>query len=183
MDRRGLEGELTGTIDLATLNTLGDDAFTAVLGGIFEHSSWVASAAYAGRPFRSVAALHATMVSVVANCGTERQLALLRAHPDLARPGPMTASSMAEQRGMGLERLATDEAATFDQLNFAYRSRFGFPFIIAVRGQRDPAAIIAAMSARLEQSPDQELTAALAEVGRIAQFRLNDLIWKGDHAN
>ena len=164
------------TIDLGTLNTLGVDAFTAMLGGIFEHSSWVAHAAWVARPFASVPALHATMVAIVTNSGADRQLALLRAHPELAQSGPLTAASSAEQGGMGLDRLAADEAAAFDALNAAYRTRFGFPFIIAVRGQRDRAAIRAALSVRLRNSPDQERAAALVEVAKIARFRLDDLI-------
>jgi 2-oxo-4-hydroxy-4-carboxy-5-ureidoimidazoline decarboxylase len=178
VDRRGFEGELTAgrSIDLDTLNTLGVDAFTAMLAGIFEHSSWVARAAWAARPFSTVAALHATMVSVVANCGAERQLALLCAHPELARTEPLTAASSAEQRGMGLDQLADDEAAAFNMRNADYRARFGFPFIIAVRGQRDRAAVLAALCARLQNSPEQERAAALAEVAKIARFRLDDLI-------
>jgi 2-oxo-4-hydroxy-4-carboxy-5-ureidoimidazoline decarboxylase len=168
-------------IDLDTINTLGVDAFTAVLGGIFEHSSWVARAAWNARPFVSVAALHATMVSVVANAGTELQLTLLRAHPELAKTGPLTAASAAEQGALGLNRLETEEAEAFAQLNATYRKRFGFPFIIAVRGQRDRAAILAALSARLQNSPDQERTAALAEVAKIARFRLDDLIMPFTH--
>lgn len=163
-------------IDLDTLNALGVDAFTAILSGIFEHSSWVAHAAWAARPFSSVPALHAAMVSVVANASAEEQLALLRAHPELAQKGPLTAASAAEQDGVGLQRLATGEADAFARSNAAYRSRFGFPFIIAVRGQRDRAAILAALSARLGNSPDQERAAALAEVAKIARFRLDDLI-------
>ena len=164
------------SIDLDTINTLDVDAFTVLLGGIFEHSAWVARAAWAARPFASVAALHVTMVSVVANSRAERQLALLRAHPDLAQIGPLTAASLAEQSGMGLDRLESDEASAFDSLNRAYRRRFGFPFIIAVRGQRDRAAILAALSARIKHAPGQELATALVEVGKIAQFRLEDLI-------
>jgi 2-oxo-4-hydroxy-4-carboxy-5-ureidoimidazoline decarboxylase len=164
------------SIDLDAVNRLGLDAFTAFLGSIFEHSPWIAHAAHAGRPFASVPALHAAMVSVVANSGPERQLALLRAHPELARPGPLTASSAAEQGGMGLDRLDADEATAFDSLNATYRTRFGFPFIIAVRGQRDRTAILAALSARIRHSPDEELALALAEVAKIARFRLDDLI-------
>jgi 2-oxo-4-hydroxy-4-carboxy-5-ureidoimidazoline decarboxylase len=171
----------TASIELDVLNTLGVDAFTARLGGIFEHSLWVARAAYTARPFASVAALHATMASVVANSGLERQLALLCAHPELARPGPLTAASSMEQSGMGLDRLAADEAAAFDTLNSAYRTRFGFPFIIAVRGQRDRAAILAALSARIQNSPEREIATALGEVAKIARFRLDDLIMP--HAN
>lgn len=169
------------TIDLDALNTLGVDAFTAMLGGIFEHSSWVARAAWTARPFSSVGALHATMVSVVANTGAERQQALLCAHPELAQPGALTAASLSEQGGMGLNQLTADEAAAFDALNGAYRTRFGFPFIIAVRGQRDRAAIRAALSARLQNAPDQECAVALAEVGKIARFRLDDLIVQPAH--
>ena len=164
------------TIDLDTINTLGVDAFTVMLGSTFEHSSWVARAAWAARPFASVTALHATMVSIVANSGAERQLALLRAHPELAQTGPLTAASAAEQGGIGLDHLGSDEAAEFDTLNVSYRTHFGFPFIIAVRGQRDRAAILAALSARLRSSPEQEQTTALAEVAKIARFRLDDLI-------
>ena len=168
------------TIDLPALNELDAEAFAALLGGIFEHSPWVARAAHAGRPFISIAALHATMVAVVMNSGPERQLTLLRAHPELARPGPLTASSKAEQGGMGLDRLAADEAAVFDQLNAAYQARFGFPFIIAVRGQRDRAAILAALTARIENPPEREIETALAEVAKIARFRLDDML---GHAN
>jgi 2-oxo-4-hydroxy-4-carboxy-5-ureidoimidazoline decarboxylase len=178
VDRCRFEDELTANraIDLDTLNTLDVDAFTAMLGGIFEHSSWVARAAWAARPFSSVPALHATMVSAVVNSGAERQLTLLQAHPELAQTGPLTAASLGEQGAMGLDRLTTDEAKTFADLNAAYRSRFGFPFVIAVRGQRDRAAILAALSVRLQHSPEQERAAALAEVAKIARFRLDDLI-------
>ena len=166
-------------IPLAAVNTLDAEGFTARLGGIFEHSPWVAEAAYAARPFASVAALHAVMMSVVTRSGTERQLTLLRAHPELARPGPLTAASASEQGGMGLDRLEADEAAAFDRLNAGYRARFGFPFIIAVRGQRDRAAILAALSARIQHTPEQERDIALAEVAKITRFRLEDLIDAG----
>ena len=166
----------TEPINLDALNGCDVDAFTAILGGIFEHSPWVAQAAYTARPFASVTALHAVMVSVVAHSGPERQLALLRAHPELARPAPLTAASSAEQGGMGLDRLAGEEAALFDARNADYRTKFGFPFIVAVRGQRDRTAILAAMTERLTHTPQQEMAAALAEVARIARFRLDDRI-------
>ena len=164
------------SVDLTMVNTLGVEAFTALLGGIFEHSPWVARAAHAGGPFASVAALHAAMASAVAKSSLGQCLALLRAHPELARPGALTASSAAEQGDMGLHRLANDEAAAFDAGNTAYRARFGFPFIIAVRWQRDRAAILAALLGRLGSSPEQEMTTALAEVAKIARFRLDALI-------
>lgn len=175
MGRIWFEDALTGT-NLATLNTLDRDAFTARLGGVFEHSPWIALASYPSRPFPTVSALHAAMVAVVMNSEPDRQLALLREHPELARTGTLTPSSAAEQGAMGLDRLAADEAAAFDRLNRAYRAQFGFPFIIAVRGQPDRAAILTAMSARMQHSPELEMATALAEVAKIARFRLDDLI-------
>ena len=163
---------------LAALNVLDADAFTALLGGVCEHSPWIARAAYGARPFGSIAELHAAMLRVVAVASVEKQLRLLQAHPMLAASGhaTLTAASAAEQAGIGLDRLAADEGAVLDALNTAYRARFGFPFIIAVRGQRDRGAIVAALQARLHNAPDHERVTALAEVGKIARFRLLDLI-------
>jgi OHCU decarboxylase len=163
-------------IAIAQLNALSAAEFVTRLSGIFEHSPWVAEAVLPGRPFADVAALHEAMVAAVQAAGTDRAIALLRAHPELARRATLTAESAAEQGGMGLDRLAEDEAARFEALNLAYRERFGFPFIIAVRGQRDRAAILAALEARLAHDAAQEQAAALAEVAKIARFRLDDLI-------
>ena len=118
------------------------------------------------------------MLRVVSDASVDRQLRLLQAHPMLAqsRTGTLTAASAAEQAGIGLDRLAADETAVLDALNRAYRARFGFPFIIAVRGQRDRAAILAALQSRVGNAPDQERASALAEVAKIARFRLHDLI-------
>ena len=163
---------------LAALNALDSEAFTALLGGVFEHSPWIARAAYGARPFGSIAELHAAMLRVVADASVDRQLRLLQAHPALAQSsaGKLTAASAAEQAGVGLDRLAADETAVLDALNGAYRARFGFPFIIAVRGQRDRAAILAALQSRVRNAPEQERATALAEVAKIARFRLHDLI-------
>ena len=94
----------------------------------------------------------------------------------LAKRAELTEASRTEQGGMGLDRLETAEAEMFDTLNREYQERFGFPFIIAVRGQRDRAAILAALKARLANSPEMERVAALAEVGKITRFRLDDLL-------
>jgi 2-oxo-4-hydroxy-4-carboxy-5-ureidoimidazoline decarboxylase len=123
-----------------------------------------------------VAALHGAMVAAVDAAGTDAALTLLRAHPELARRETLTAASAAEQGGMGLDRLDQDEATRFEALNLAYRERFGFPFIIAVRGQRDRSAILAALTERLAHDAPTEQAAALAEVAKIARFRLDDLI-------
>jgi 2-oxo-4-hydroxy-4-carboxy-5-ureidoimidazoline decarboxylase len=175
MDLRGFEVELS-TLSIGQLNALDADQFVARLGQVFEHSPWVPRSAYGSRPFASLATLHATMVAVVDNADPDQQLALLRAHPELARRGPLTAASASEQGSKGLDRLDADEAALFDALNSTYRARFGFPFIIAVRGQRDRGTILAALSQRVVHTQDQERSAALAEVAKIARFRLEDLI-------
>ncbi len=164
---------------LSALNALPVEAFTTLLGGIFEHSPWVARAAADGRPFGSIDCLHAAMVAMVETAPAEQQMALLCAHPELARRGTLTLESTSEQAGKGLSSLDATEAAVFDALNKAYRDRFGFPFIIAVRGQRDRAAIRAAMEQRVRHSPEQEMKTALAEVAKIARFRLEDMITDG----
>ena len=161
---------------LAELNALDEAGFVAALDGIFEHSPWVAARVAQQRPFAGIAALHAAMVAAVAAEGEAAGLALLRAHPMLAKRAPLTAASAAEQASQRLDRLAGAEAAEFAALNQDYLDRFGFPFIIAVRGQRDRAAILAALRARLAGTPAREQQTALAEVAKIAWFRLEDRI-------
>lgn len=163
---------------IAELNRLDVDQFSALLGAIFERSPWIARAAHGARPFGSIAELHAAMLRAVDDAGADKQLRLLQAHPMLALAGsaPLTAASVAEQSSLGLDRLGADEGAMFLALNRGYQDRFGYPFIIAVRGQRDRTAILAAMQARLHNAPAQERRIALAEVAKIARFRLDDLI-------
>ena len=163
-------------LDVATLNGMDAARFVAALDGIFEHSPWVAQAAAAARPFRDRAELHRAMVAAVDAAGEEAQLALLRAHPMLAKPATLTAASHSEQGRLGLQTLDAADAAEMARLNEAYVERFGFPFIIAVRGQRDRAAIVAALRARLAADADAERAEALAQVARIAQFRLEDRV-------
>jgi 2-oxo-4-hydroxy-4-carboxy-5-ureidoimidazoline decarboxylase len=162
---------------IAALDRLDRHDFVAALGGIFEHSPWVAESVADARPFADVASLHRAMVAAVAAADEAHKLALLRAHPELAgklaRDGDLSKDSAAEQAGMGLDRLAEAEASRFAAANEAYRARFGFPFIIAVKGQRDRSAILAALDRRLGHSPDEEIATALAEVAKIARFRLD----------
>lgn len=166
-------------MNLSTLNTLSPSAFVQTLGAIFEHSPWVADGAYHARPFASVEALHAAMVEVVDRAGLEPQLALIRAHPDLAGKaalaGELTVESTSEQKGAGLDRLSPTEYAEFHRLNDAYKAKFGFPFIIAVRGH-DKHSILAAFETRLLNAPESERSEALRQIARIAGFRLADLI-------
>lgn len=165
---------------LAALNALSEPAFVARFGTVFEHAPWAAARAASERPFASVATLRAAVVGAVAEAGEERQLALLRAHPVLAgaaaRAGGLEAASAAEQAGAGLDRLEAEEERGFAELNAAYLQRFGFPFIIAVRGARDRSAIRTALELRLEGEAPTERRIALAEVIHIANFRLDDLL-------
>ena len=166
-------------VDLAELNAMPAERFAAVLGDIFEHSPWVAERAAADRPFADTAALHGAMCAVVARAGESEQLALLRAHPDLAgrmaRSGTLTPHSAAEQAGLGLDRLPDALFARFEALNRAYRETFGFPFIVAVK-RHDRDSLLAAFENRLGHDPASERQVALDEVGVIAGFRLAALV-------
>jgi len=166
-------------VSLAHLNALDRAAFTAVLGHLFEHSPWVAEETWARRPFADAAALHAALCATLRAADRDRQLALIRAHPDLAgrlaRQRQLTAESTREQASAGLDRLTDAELAAFTQQNEAYRARFGFPFIICARlNAKD--AILAAMQARLAHTPEAEFAAALGEIEKIAALRLRDVL-------
>jgi 2-oxo-4-hydroxy-4-carboxy-5-ureidoimidazoline decarboxylase len=163
-------------LTLDRLNTVTSAAFVAAVGDVFEDASWVAEAAAPGRPFVTVAALHQAMVQAMHSAPHETQVALVRGHPELggkvARAGDLTASSLAEQGSLGLDRLSAEEFVRFERLNAAYRDRFGFPFVICVRRHtRD--SILAQFERRLGNDAEAELAAALVEIGRIAALRLN----------
>lgn len=166
-------------IAIADLNALPRDAFVARLGAIYEHSPWVAEAAFGRRPFASRGDLHAAMEAIVAQADPARQLALLRAHPELAGRaalgGELTPHSLSEQGGSGLLEAPAEAVARMQALNRAYSDRFGFPFIIAVRGL-DREAILAALEQRLTHSPEAERAEALRQVGRIAALRLESAV-------
>lgn len=163
---------------LDVLNASDRGGFVARVGALYEHSPWIAAEAWEARPFPDRAALHRAMSDAVARAGADRQLALIRAHPDLAgrlaRAGSLEAHSAGEQRGLGLDRLSDAEFERFDRLNSAYRARFDFPFIIAVRAHTRES-VLAAFEARLAHDADTERAAALAEIDRIAWFRLQDM--------
>jgi 2-oxo-4-hydroxy-4-carboxy-5-ureidoimidazoline decarboxylase len=164
------------TID--ELNALEQAAFTATLANIFEHSPWVAEGAYPARPFTDIDGLYQAMVTVMYDAEENAQLALIRAHPDLAgkaaRTGDVTDASKSEQAGAGLDQLDNAEFARFHALNERYRDAFGFPFILAVKGH-NKHSILAAFEQRLEHTPEQEKNTALTEIAKIARFRLDAL--------
>ncbi|SAL56382.1 2-oxo-4-hydroxy-4-carboxy-5-ureidoimidazoline decarboxylase [Caballeronia telluris] len=164
---------------LDQLNALPAETFVTVLSGIFEHSPWVAEAAASQRPFASVDALHKTMSGAVEAASEEKQLALINAHPELAGKaavrGELTEESTREQSGAGLDLCTQEEFDRLQALNAAYREKFGFPFILAVRGY-DRHGIIANFEKRVNHSRAEELRASLEQIYRIARFRLDDLI-------
>ncbi|MCC7348477.1 MAG: 2-oxo-4-hydroxy-4-carboxy-5-ureidoimidazoline decarboxylase, partial [Variibacter sp.] len=173
-------------VSLDDLNAAAPQAFVAALGDIFEHSPWVAEAAAARRPFASLAALHAGMVAVVEEAGAERQLALLRAHPDLAgraaRAGALTADSTAEQASAGLDQLSEREFEAFQHLNTRYTEKFGFPFIICAR-RHTKSSILAQFKKRLENGATSERETAVQEVARIAALRLDQRVEAAERPN
>jgi 2-oxo-4-hydroxy-4-carboxy-5-ureidoimidazoline decarboxylase len=159
------------------VNGLDRAAFVARFGGLYEHSPWVAERAWSARPFPSVEALHAALQSAMLAAPRREQQALIEAHPELLgrlEAAELTASSRAEQASAGLDRCSAEEKARMRELNAAYRAKFGFPFIVAVRGL-DWGGIIERMEARLANDREREFATALAEVGRIARLRLEAL--------
>ncbi|MEI6052693.1 MAG: 2-oxo-4-hydroxy-4-carboxy-5-ureidoimidazoline decarboxylase [Opitutaceae bacterium] len=166
-------------ISLAQLNVLDHAAFTAALGHLFEHSPWVANQTWSRRPFYSAAQLHAELCATMRSAAPALQIALIRAHPDLAgrlaQKNALTVESTREQVSAGLDCLTDAEIAEFQRLNTAYLERFGFPFIICAR-LNAKSAILEAMMARLLQTPEHEFITALAEIEKIAHLRLNDFL-------
>ena len=166
-------------MNIDEINRLSQKEFMERLGWIFESSPWVAERAWCHGPFASLDALHAAMVAEVEHATTDEQLALLRAHPDLAtragRASALSAASRGEQAGAGLDRLSERDYERFGQLNARYRERFGFPFIIAVR-KHDTASILAAFERRLHNPVGAEMEAALSEIADITRFRLATLV-------
>ncbi|MFM9107134.1 MAG: 2-oxo-4-hydroxy-4-carboxy-5-ureidoimidazoline decarboxylase [Chloroflexota bacterium] len=168
-------------LSICDVNALDRDAFLARFGGVFEHSPWIAGAAWEARPFADLPALHAAMCAVVRAAPEQARIDLIRAHPDLvgraALAGTLTRESTAEQRAAGLDAgaLTPAEVARFSEANAAYRERFGFPFVICARENRKEA-ILTGFARRLGNTPPQEIAAATAEIERIAWHRLADLV-------
>jgi 2-oxo-4-hydroxy-4-carboxy-5-ureidoimidazoline decarboxylase len=162
-------------LTMAEVNRLDRDAFVARFGGVFEHSPWVAEAAWEERPFASVDALLDAMLRAVREAPEERRMALIREHPDLGARFAMSEESAREQQGAGLDRLTEAEFAELSALNRTYAERFGFPFILAVRG-KTKEDVLDALRARVGRSAEEERREALRQIGRIAAFRLADLV-------
>jgi len=156
---------------LAYLNSADRERFAGALGYVFEESPWVAERAWTSRPFADVDALHRAMTAQVAAATHEEQLALLLAHPDLGTRAPVSDASRGEQAGARLDRLTPEELARLA----AYRERFGFPFLFAVKsGTRQD--MLRALETRLHSSREAEFEEALRQVYRIARFRLDSAL-------
>jgi N-carbamoyl-L-amino-acid hydrolase len=166
-------------IPLEELNAMPQADFVAALASVFEHSPWVPERVYGLRPFASGIHLHRAMCAAVLQAGRDLQMALIRAHPELAGRlalgGALTAASTSEQKGAGLSNCTASQLATLQALNAEYGERFGFPFILAVKGH-NPDSVIAALAERVTHDADRECEVALSEIGRIAAFRLSDLV-------
>ena len=166
-------------LDMAPINAMDRAAFVVKFGGIFEKSPWVAEKAWEKRPFASVDEMHAAMVAVAREAPATKQLALLQSHPDLAgkeaKAGTMTAASVAEQASAGLDALPPDEFAELSRLNAAYKAKFGFPFIIAVR-MYTKEGIFFEFKRRLQNDTQTEFANDLQNVYLITRLRLNKLL-------
>jgi 2-oxo-4-hydroxy-4-carboxy-5-ureidoimidazoline decarboxylase len=170
---------IAGPADMAPVNAMDRAAFVQKFGGIFENSPWVAEQAWEKRPFASLDEMHAAMVAVAKYAPATLQLTLLQSHPDLAgkeaQTGAMTASSVAEQASAGLNALTHDEMAQISNLNAAYKKKFGFPFIIAVR-MHTKEGILFEFNRRLQNDTQTEFANDLQNVYIITRLRLNKLL-------
>ena len=164
---------------MKAVNDLDRAAFVERFGPLFEHSPWVAEAAWHDRPFGDREELYDALVAAMHAASRERQLALIRAHPDLAGKaaidGSLTQSSQREQASAGLDRLTPDEYDAFTRTNTAYRERFGFPFVVCAR-EHTKESILRVASERLGNTEDEEVRVALEEIAKIARLRLEDLL-------
>jgi OHCU decarboxylase len=164
-----------------TPSSLSREAFVEAFADIYEHSPWVAEKAYdlgQGTDLDDIEALHARMSDILLSADHATQLALINAHPDLAGKaavqGQLTEASTNEQAGAGIHQCTSDEFARFTELNDAYKAKFAFPFIMAVKGS-NRHQILAAFETRIHNSADTEFACALAEINKIAMFRLQAL--------
>jgi OHCU decarboxylase len=164
---------------MKAINELDRAAFVERFGQLFEHSPWVAEAAWSDRPFAGPEELYESLVAAMYAAPRDRKLDLIRAHPDLAGraaiEGTLTNSSKREQAAAGLDRLTPDEDEAFTRTNTAYRERFGFPFVVCAR-EHTKESILRVASERLSNGEDEEIRVALEEIAKIARLRLEDAL-------
>jgi 2-oxo-4-hydroxy-4-carboxy-5-ureidoimidazoline decarboxylase len=168
---------------LSELNACSKDDFVAALANIFEHSPWIAEQAASMRPFAGVNQLFDAMKAAVDRAPSELRLALIKAHPDLAdktqRAAGLTSESSAEQNSVGLDRLSDAEYVAFERVNNAYRSKFGFPYIVCVR-RHTKDSILRDFERRLPNDARAETQKSIEEICRIAALRVDQLVLSDD---
>ena len=160
---------------IAQLNQMSQAKFTEALAEIWEETPEIAELAWHSKPFADLDALYQSMVAIVDQMSEAEQLALIKAHPDLGSKAKMADASVQEQAGVGLDRLSESEYQRFNSLNQAYKDKFGFPFIVAVK-YHTKESILEAFETRLKNTPEQEKQQALSEISKIAKLRLESLI-------
>jgi 2-oxo-4-hydroxy-4-carboxy-5-ureidoimidazoline decarboxylase len=164
---------------LENVNQMDESIFVSIFGSVYEHSSWVAEAAWQLRPFASLDGMHGVMDSIVQGAGQSRQMTLIKAHPELAGrlagSGQLTVESRSEQAQAGLSSLSENLNQRMLELNDRYQQKFGFPFIICAR-LNNVATILLAMEDRLTNSGETEFKTALQEISKIARLRLADIV-------
>ncbi|MEA5468221.1 2-oxo-4-hydroxy-4-carboxy-5-ureidoimidazoline decarboxylase [Spirulina sp. 06S082] len=160
---------------IAELNQMSQETFTNVLADIFEQTPSIAAKTWESLPFQDTNSLHEKMVFVMNELSAEKQLELMRSHPDLGSKAKMAEASVQEQKGVGLNCLSPEEFQRFNNLNQAYREKFGFPFLIAVKNHTK-TSILEAFESRLKNDAQTEQKQALREISQIAFFRLQDII-------
>jgi 2-oxo-4-hydroxy-4-carboxy-5-ureidoimidazoline decarboxylase len=161
-------------VALEEVNSLGKREFVARLGGVFEHSPWIAERAWHKRPFHSMEDLHRVMLGAVAS--EEEKLKLVRAHPELAGGEALSVPSTSEQARLGFNALSREELEEMKRLNRSYREKFGFPCIVALRLHATRDSVMAEMARRLQSSAEQELSTALEQIGHITRGRLEKIL-------
>jgi 2-oxo-4-hydroxy-4-carboxy-5-ureidoimidazoline decarboxylase len=175
---------LNGPVSAEEAGRLDREGFVARFGDLYEHSPWVAEAAWERRPFHTREDLERAFDRAVDDAGEGRQLELIRAHPELAgsaaREGDLTDASTREQASAGLDSLSPEELERFNELNRAYRESFGFPYVVAAR-EHTKDSILADLAVRLGHDADAERRTALGEIAKIARLRLDGLVEAPEH--
>ena len=160
---------------IAQLNQMSQEEFTAAFGEIWEETPIIAHKAWHNQPFEHLEALYQAMTAVVNNMSETEQVSLVKAHPDLGSKTKMAKASVQEQTGVGLDHLSESEYQRFQSLNQAYKDKFGFPFIVAVK-YHTKESILQSFEDRLNNTQEQEKQQALTEISKIAKLRLESSI-------
>lgn len=162
-------------VSIKQLNQMGQDRFVGLLGTVFEETPGIAKQVWSERPFENISDLHQKMVTIVEHMPLSEKLDLINAHPQLGSKHQMAVASVQEQTSVGLDQISQPMYQRLSQLNTDYQKKFGFPFVMAIKGQTRET-VLTEFENRLHRSQEDELKQALLEIAKIARLRLNDLI-------